>query len=92
MLVIVLCMKVKLQNLILQKLEECQHFSNMRTPTSLNMLEPLIGPTVESLLAEMEETFPPTNPHPKEELAPIMFRAGQRSVIEWYTNRLKESK
>jgi len=56
------------------------------------MLEPLIGPTVESLLAEMEETFPPINPHPKEELAPIMFRAGQRSVIEWYTNRLKESR
>ena len=64
----------------------------MQTPTSLNMLEPLIGPTVESLLNEMEETFPPINPHPKEELAPIMFRAGQRSVIEWYTNRLKESK
>jgi len=56
------------------------------------MLEPLIGPTVESLLNEMEETFPPTNPHPKEELAPIMFRAGQRSVVEWYTNRLKENK
>ena len=54
-----------------------------------NMLEPLIGPTVESLLLEMEEKFPPVNPHPKEELSSIMFKAGQRSVIEWYKNRLE---
>jgi hypothetical protein len=54
-----------------------------------NMLEPLIGPTVESLLLEMEEKFPPVNPHPKEELSSIMFKAGQRSVIEWYRNRLE---
>ena len=53
------------------------------------MLEPLIGPTVESLLLEMEEKFPPVNPHPKEELSSIMFKAGQRSVIEWYSNRLE---
>ena len=54
-----------------------------------NMLEPLIGPTVESLLLEMEEKFPPVNPHPKEELSSIMYKAGQRSVIEWYRNRLE---
>jgi len=54
-----------------------------------NMLEPLIGPTVESLLLEMEEKFPPVNPHPKEELSSIMYKSGQRSVIEWYRNRLE---
>jgi len=54
-----------------------------------NTLEPLLGPTVESLLLEMEEKFPPVNPHPKEELSSIMFKAGQRSVIEWYKSRLE---
>ena len=55
------------------------------------MLEPLLGPNLESLLLEMEEKFPPVNPHPKEELASIMFKAGQRSVVEWYRNRLEEN-
>jgi len=52
------------------------------------MLEPIIGPTPESLLKEMEETYPPSIPHPKEELASIMYKAGQRSVVEWYEKRL----
>ena len=56
-----------------------------------NMLEPLLGPNLESLLLEMEEKFPPVNPHPKEELPSIMYKAGQRSVIEWYKNRLEEN-
>ena len=60
----------------------------MPTQTYPNTLEPLLGPNPESLLLEMEEKFPPVNPHPKEELASIMFKAGQRSVIEWYKNRL----
>ena len=53
-----------------------------------NMLEPLLGPTVESLSLEMNEKFPPVNPHPKEELASIMYKAGQRSVVEWYKERI----
>ena len=54
------------------------------------MLEPLLGPNPESLLIEMEEKFPPLTPHPKEELASIMYKSGQRSVIEWYKSRLDE--
>jgi hypothetical protein len=53
------------------------------------MLEPLLGPNIESLLLEMEEKFPPVNPHPKEELSSIMYKAGQRSVVEWYKSRLE---
>jgi len=53
------------------------------------MLEPLLGPNLESILLELEEKFPPINPHPKEELASIMYKAGQRSVVEWYANRLE---
>ena len=53
-----------------------------------NMLEPLLGPNIESLLLEMEEKFPPVNPHPKEELSVIMYKAGQRSVVDWFLNRI----
>ena len=57
-----------------------------------NTLEPLLGPNPESLLLEMEEKFPPVNPHPKEEIGTIMYKAGQRSVIEWYRNRIEEER
>ena len=56
-----------------------------------NTLEPLIGPTPESILYEMEEKFPPVNPHPKEEINTIMYKAGQRSVVEWLSNKLEEA-
>ena len=62
----------------------------MQIQTSRSTLEPILGPNVESLLIEMEEKFPPINPHPKEELASIMYKSGQRSVIEWYRSRLDE--
>ena len=54
------------------------------------MLEPLLGPNLESILLEMEEKFPPVNPHPKEEISAIMYKAGQRSVVEWISQRLNE--
>jgi len=55
-----------------------------------NTLESLLGPNIQSLLLEMEEKFPPSTPHPKEELSTIMYKAGQRSVVEWYKNRLED--
>tara|TARA_R100000458_G_C8156393_1_gene162198 strand:+ start:102 stop:284 length:183 start_codon:yes stop_codon:yes gene_type:complete len=58
--------------------------------TSRNILEPVIGPTLPFILEELEDKFPPVNPHPKEELASIMFKSGQRSVVEWIKNRLDE--
>ena len=62
----------------------------MQIQTSRSTLEPILGPNVETLLVEMEEKFPPINPHPKEELASIMYKSGQRSVIEWYRSRIDE--
>ena len=62
----------------------------MQIQTSRSTLEPILGPNVESLLIEMEEKFPPINTHPKEELASIMYKSGQRSVVEWYRSRLDE--
>ena len=48
-----------------------------------NTHEPLIGPTYNSLLQEMEEKFPPQTIHPKEEINSIMYKAGQASVVEY---------
>ncbi len=57
-----------------------------------NTLEPLLGPNLESLLLELEDRFPPTNPHPKEQLPSIMYRAGQRDVVEYLRKRLDEDR
>ena len=56
-----------------------------------NTLEPLLGPSLESIILEMDEKFPPINPHPKEELASIMYKAGQRNVVEWLHDRVNEA-
>jgi len=42
------------------------------------------------LLEELEDVFPPVNPSPDTPLNQIMYRAGQRSVLEWIENRLNE--
>ena len=55
-----------------------------------NMLEPLIGPNAQAILLELEEKFPPVNPHPKEDIGAIMYKSGQRSVVEWIAKRLDE--
>ena len=62
----------------------------MQTQTSHNMLESIIGPTISSIQVELEETFPPVTPHPKQDLGSIMYLAGQRSVVEWYNKRIKK--
>jgi hypothetical protein len=49
-----------------------------------------LGLTVEQLLAELEDVFPPVNPTPDTTLSHIMYRAGQRDVVEWIQNKLNE--
>ena len=59
--------------------------------TSHNMLEAVLGPRVDDkILQEMEANFPMQNPHPKEEITSIMYKAGQRSVVDWLIKRLEE--
>ena len=60
----------------------------MQIQTSHSTLN--IGLTVEKLLEELEEKFPPVNPHPKEQIGSIMYKAGQRSVTEWIQSRLDD--
>lgn len=80
-------MKAKL--LSLSKLSElgCQRSLNMQTKTYLSTLNVL---TVERLLGELEERFPLTNPQPSADLNSIMYKAGQRSVVDWVASRLSE--
>ena len=55
--------------------------------TSLNMLE-VFGMEARGVLSEMEERFPQVNPSPDDTIEKIMYRSGQRSVVEWLVNRL----
>jgi len=56
---------------------------------SLNMLE-THGLQLTSILQQLEENFPPLNPHPDDSHSQIMYRSGQRSVVEWIQHYLTE--
>jgi hypothetical protein len=61
----------------------------MQTPIYLNTLE-THGLQLTTLLQLLEENFPPTNPHPDDPTNLIMYRSGQRSVVEWIQHRITE--
>ena len=60
--------------------------------TSHNMLSLLEakGMELSSILSQLDETFPPVNPTPTDDLALIMYRAGQRSVVEYILNQMEK--
>ena len=45
---------------------------------------------MEELLKKVEDNFKWQPVHPKEELASIMYRAGQASVVEYIKQLIKE--
>ena len=55
-----------------------------------NTLESILGPNLEQILTELEEIYPPTNPNPNEKMETIMYKSGQRSVVEWIKTRISE--
>ena len=59
----------------------------MQTPISLNTLNLL---TVERLLEELKDLYPPINPTPDTSLNQIMYRSGQASVVEWIRTRITQ--
>ena len=65
----------------------------MQTPTSLNTLNLLDvkGMTASAMLSKLEEIFPPTNPTPEDTMEKIMYRSGQRSVVEWVIRYMEEN-
>jgi hypothetical protein len=63
--------------------------------TSRNMHEvstlEVFGMQAHSIIDELETIFPPVNPTPSESTASIMYKAGQRSVVEWLFNRMNNN-
>jgi len=55
-----------------------------------NTLESILGPNLEQILSELEEIYPATTPTPEDSLERIMYRSGQRSVVDWIKNRINE--
>ena len=56
---------------------------------SISLLEAK-GMQATALFTKLEETFPPTNPTPEDTMEKIMYRSGQRSVVEWIVDYLEE--
>ncbi len=50
----------------------------------------VFGMQAHSIIEELNEIFPPLNPSPSDSMSTIMYKAGQRSVVEWLFNRMNE--
>jgi len=59
------------------------------SPHTLNLLE-TVGLQTKTVIQQLDEIFPPVNPTPDMSTEQIMFRAGQRSVVEWINNQMEE--
>ena len=62
----------------------------MQTPTYLSMPETL-GLQANAMISQLNEIFPPTNPTPDDTMEKIMYRSGQRSVVEWIISYMEEN-
>ena len=49
---------------------------------TLNLLE-TVGLQQQTILNQLNDIFPPVNPTPEMTTEQIMYKAGQRSVVEW---------
>jgi|TARA_X000000950_G_C13619060_1_gene538611 hypothetical protein len=54
--------------------------------STLKILDGGVG-FLDEMIIELDETFPAYTPNPDDTLALIMFRAGQRSVVEHLQNK-----
>ena len=61
----------------------------MTVGTSLSMLETL-GLETRSVLKELEDIFPAVTPSPDDSMEQIMYRSGQRSVVDWLQKRIEQ--
>jgi len=67
----------------------CQLSLNMQTqiyPSTLN----IHSEKLEKLVEDLENQFPNTPIHPKEEIPAIMYKAGQASVVAYVKQLLDE--
>ncbi len=56
--------------------------------TKLNMLE-VLGMETHAITQQLNENFPPVSPTPDDSIEKIMYRSGQRSVVEWLLTRME---
>jgi hypothetical protein len=56
--------------------------------TSLNTLE-VFGMESRALVQQLDDQFPIMNPSPTDTIEKIMYRSGQRSVVEWILENLE---
>ena len=56
---------------------------------SLNMLEAR-GMETHAIINELKQNFPHINPSPTDTIQHIMYRSGQRSVVEWLLQRIEQ--
>jgi hypothetical protein len=54
------------------------------------MLE-TVGMQARGLTNQLEENFPPIVPTPDDSMEKIMYRSGQRSVVEWIIRYMEEN-
>jgi len=52
------------------------------------MLETL-GMEHRALVNQLNDQFPPLTPTPDDSIEKIMYRSGQRSVVEWLISRME---
>ena len=83
-------MRAKPPNFLQLNQLECQPSSSIVMSISPNTLE-VLGMNSRGLVAALEESFPPTNPNPEDTMEKIMYRSGQRSVVEWIINYMEEN-
>ncbi len=83
-------MRVKPQNFRQLNQLECQLSLSIVMSISPNTLE-VLGMNSRGLIAALEQSFPPTNPNPEDTMNKIMYRSGQRSVVEWVINYMEEN-
>ena len=56
----------------------------------LNTLE-TGGMAYRALVNQLEENFPSITPTPDDTIEKIMYRSGQRSVVEWIVNHMEDN-
>jgi len=83
-------MRAKPLNFLQLNQLECQPSLSIVMSISPNTLE-VLGMNSRGLIAALEESFPPTNPNPEDTMEKIMYRSGQRSVVEWVIHYMEDN-
>ena len=48
----------------------------------------VFGMQANVIIQELDDYFPPVTPSPTDSIETIMYKAGQRSVVEWLQQRM----